>query len=172
MLYVNTGITNDAYSRRRSCRLMCARLNHTVHSLRNATLASCLHLATSSASPSKDPIRSTCRLILVRSVFEPLMVSDHSARHGGAMRLMSSIFTVTKHEFYFTVTKHEFYFTVIKHEFYFTVTKHEFYFTVIKHEFKCLEYWLWFNLALTDDLNYSNCVGNAYKHYLYTATLH
>ena len=100
MLYVNTGITNDTYSRRRSCRLMCARLNHTVHSLRNATLASCLLLATSSASPSSDPslrvirhsssIRSTCRLILVRSVFEPLMVSDHSARHGGAMRSMSS----------------------------------------------------------------------------------
>ena len=100
MLYVSTGITNDAYSRRRSCRLMCARLNHTVHSLRNATLASCLRLATSSASPSSDPslrvirhsssIRSTCRLILVRSVFEPLMVSDHSARHGVAMRSMSS----------------------------------------------------------------------------------
>ena len=100
MLYVSTGITNDAYSRRRSCRLMCARLNHTVHSLRNATLASCLRLATSSASPSSDPslrvirhsssIRSTCRLILVRSVFELLMASDHSARHGGAMRSMSS----------------------------------------------------------------------------------
>ena len=84
MLYVSTGITNDAYIRRRSCRLMCARMNHTVHSLRNATLASCLRLATSSASPSSDPslrvirhsssIRSTCRLILVRSVFEPLMV--------------------------------------------------------------------------------------------------
>ena len=26
----------------------------------------------------------------MRSVFEPLMVSDHSARHGGAMRSMSS----------------------------------------------------------------------------------
>ena len=68
--------------------------------LRKATLASCLRLATSSASPiSSDPsfrvirhsssIRSTCQLILVRSVFEPLMVSDHSARHGGAMRSMS-----------------------------------------------------------------------------------
>ena len=100
MLYVCTGITNDAYSRRRSCRLMCACLNHTVISLRNATLASCLRLATSSASPSSDPslrvirhsssIRSACLLILVRSVFEPLMVSDHSARHGGAMRSMSS----------------------------------------------------------------------------------
>ena len=100
MLYVSTGITNDACSRKRRCRLMCVRLNHTVHSLRNATLASCLRLATSSASPSSDPsfrvichsssIRSTCRLIHVRSVFEPLMVSDHSARHGGAMRSMSS----------------------------------------------------------------------------------
>ena len=100
MLYVSTGITNDAYSRRRSCRLMCARLNHTVYSLRNATLASCLRLATSPASPSSDPslrvirhsssIRSACLLILVRSIFEPFMVSDHSARHGGAMRSMSS----------------------------------------------------------------------------------
>ena len=96
MLYVSTGITNDAYSRRRSCRLICARRNHTVDSLQKATLASYLRLATSSASPSSDPvirhsssIRSTCRLILVRSVFEPLMVSDHSARHGGAMRSMS-----------------------------------------------------------------------------------
>ena len=26
----------------------------------------------------------------MHSVFEPLMVSDHSARHGGAMRSMSS----------------------------------------------------------------------------------
>ena len=48
MLYVSTGITNDAYSRRRSCRLICARRNHTVDSLRKATLASCLRLATSS----------------------------------------------------------------------------------------------------------------------------
>ena len=71
MLYVSTGITNDAYSRRRSCRLMCARRNHTVDSLRKATLASCLRLATSSASPSSDPsfrVRhssSNIRLILV-----------------------------------------------------------------------------------------------------------
>ena len=95
MLYINTGTTKDPYNRSRNSRLI--RLNHTVDRLRKATFARCFHRATSSAFPSSDPSlrvmwhSSSTRSANTRpSVLDALMVSDHSARQAGAIRLMSS----------------------------------------------------------------------------------